>query len=68
MLFEINFLLILKYAVCTAVLTGIVLAPAYLAGVNGKDKHAVLLIRAASWLLGWTVVGWLWALYYSVRK
>lgn len=44
------------------------LAPAWLARQTKKDKWDMGLIRVASWLFGWTCVGWLWALYWAVRK
>lgn len=63
-----NLLLCLKYAVATMVLIVIVLAPAWLARQTKKDKLSMGLIRCASWLFGWTGVGWLWALWMAVRK
>ncbi len=63
-----NILLILKYAVCGAIVIGIMLAPAWLARQNGKDKYANLMIRTASWLFGWTGIGWLVALFWAVKK
>jgi hypothetical protein len=67
-LLGINILLILKYALCVAIMVGIILAPAWLARVNGKGKYDMLLVRISSWLFGWTGIGWLYALFLSVRK
>jgi hypothetical protein len=67
-LLGINLLLILKYALCAAIAVGIILAPAWLARLNGKGKYDMLLVRISSWLFGWTGIGWLYALFISVRK
>ena len=61
-------LLCLKYAVAAMILLIIGLAPAWLARQTQKDKLDMVMIRCASWLLGWTGVGWLWALWTAVRK
>jgi hypothetical protein len=68
-MFNLNsILLFIKYIICAAIVVGIFLAPAYIASVNGKDKYNMLLVRLSSWLLGWTGIGWLWALFQSVKK
>ncbi|MBP5485706.1 MAG: superinfection immunity protein [Alphaproteobacteria bacterium] len=63
-----NCILIVKYIVAIITLVVIVLTPAYLAAKNEKDKLSQLRIRAASWLFGWTGIGWLLALFWAVRK
>jgi len=63
-----NILQYIKYAGAALVLVVIVLAPAWLARQTKKDKWDMGLIRCASWLFGWTGVGWLWALWWAVRK
>ncbi|MBN1325000.1 MAG: superinfection immunity protein [Alphaproteobacteria bacterium] len=63
-----NILLFIKYIICGAIVVGVVLAPAYIARLNGKDKYNMLLVRASSWLLGWTGIGWLWSLFWSTKK
>ena len=69
MSFDYSILLIaLKYLVASALVAGIALAPAYLARVNGKDKTNMVIVRISSWLFGWTGIGWLFALYWAVRK
>jgi hypothetical protein len=49
-------------------LFAIMMAPAWLAAENGKGKFDAGLVRIASWLFGWTGVGWLFALYWAVKK
>ncbi|MDR0741831.1 MAG: superinfection immunity protein [Rickettsiales bacterium] len=61
-------MLILKYAAGAAIIVGIFLAPAWLARINGKAKYDMMVIRMASWAFGWTGIGWLLALFWSVRK
>ncbi len=63
-----DILLYLKYAVAGAILVIIALAPAYLARQTKKGKYDMLKVRLASWLLGWTGVGWLWALWWATKK
>ncbi|MBD5391479.1 hypothetical protein HDR66_01585 [bacterium] len=57
-----------KYATAAAVLVVIILAPAWLARQTKKGAYDMVKIRCASWLFGWTGVGWLWALWWAVRK
>ncbi len=61
-------ILIAKYIAAAIVFVIITLAPAYLAAKNGKDKFMALRIRVASWLFGWTGIGWLLALFWAVKK
>ena len=61
-------ILIVKYVVAATVFIVITLAPAYLAAKNGKDKFMALRIRVASWVFGWTGIGWLLALFWAVKK
>lgn len=63
-----DILLSLKYAAAAVVLVVIILAPAWLARQTKKDKWDMGMVRIASWLFGWTGVGWLWALWIAVRK
>jgi len=60
--------LYLKYAVAFAVIVAIILAPAWLARQTKKDKTTNGLVRIYSWLLGWTGIGWLVALYMASKK
>ena len=63
-----NCILTIKYIVAAGVLVAIILAPAYLAAQAKKDKTTTARIRIASWLFGWTVVGWLVALIWAIKK
>lgn len=61
-------ILIIKYVAATIMLGSIVLAPAYLAAKNGKGKIDAMRIRVASWVFGWTGIGWLLALFWAIKK
>ena len=61
-------ILIIKYVAATIVLGSIILAPAYLAAKNGKGKIDAMRIRVASWVFGWTGIGWLLALIWAIKK
>lgn len=65
---NLNFVAIIKCAICIAIIIGVVMAPAWLARQNGKAKYDMMLIRMASWVFGWTGFGWLWALFWGARK
>lgn len=61
-------ILIIKYIVAVGALVAIILAPAYLAAKNDKGKADAMRIRVASWVFGWTGIGWLLALFWAVKK
>ena len=61
-------ILIAKYIFATAAVVGVILAPAWLAAKNGKGKIDALRVRVASWVFGWTGIGWLLALFWAIRK
>lgn len=61
-------LLVVKYAICVLLLLGVILAPSWIARQNGKGKPQMQAIRLGSWVFGWSIVGWFWALYWAVRK
>ncbi|MBQ8042076.1 MAG: superinfection immunity protein [Alphaproteobacteria bacterium] len=61
-------LLVGKYAICVLLLIGVILAPSWIARQNGKGKPHMQAVRLGSWVFGWSIVGWLWALYWAVRK
>jgi len=63
-----DIILWVKYAAAAGILIVIILAPAWLARQTKKSKLDMCLVRVASWLFGWTGIGWLWALYWAVRK
>ena len=60
--------LYLKYALATIIVTTIILAPAWLGRQTKKNNATTVRIRIYSWLLGWTIIGWLIALYIAVKK
>ena len=61
-------ILTIKYIVAVGVLVVIILSPAYLAAKTGKAKAVAMRIRVASWVFGWTGIGWLLALFWAVKK
>ncbi|MBO4682997.1 MAG: superinfection immunity protein [Alphaproteobacteria bacterium] len=65
---DANTILTVKYIVAAMVLVLIILAPAYLAAQTKKAKADAMRVRVASWLFGWTGVGWLLALIWAIRK
>jgi len=65
---EINSILVVKHIFYICIFIVLFLAPSYLARANGKDAYNMLIVRMSSWLLGWTLIGWLFALYWAVKK
>lgn len=63
-----DFIVALKYVIATAMLCMIILAPAWIAAQTKKDKFPTGMARTASWLFGWTVIGWLVGLIIASRK
>ena len=61
-------ILIIKYIVAGLALCAVILAPAYLAAKNDKAKADAMRIRVASWVFGWTGIGWLLALIWAIKK
>lgn len=61
-------ILIIKYVAATVVLVAIIMAPAHLAAQNKKGKIDAMRIRVASWVFGWTGIGWLLALFWAIKK
>ena len=57
-----------KYIVAGAVIIAIMSAPAWFSSQTKKNKTDSVIIRIASWLLGWTGIGWLVALYIAIKK
>ena len=64
----IQTVIFIKYIVAILLIAAVVLAPAYFAQQTQKDKTDMTRIRIGSWLLGWSVVAWIWALFKSVQK
>lgn len=63
-----DILLFIKYAVAIMIVFTIILTPAWLARQTGKNKQDMILVRLASWIFGWTGIGWLWSLFWSAKK
>lgn len=63
-----DILLVAKYTVAIMIVITIILAPAWLARQTGKNKQDMILVRLASWIFGWTGIGWLWALFWAAKK
>lgn len=61
-------LIFAKYVAAIAIVTTIVLVPAWLARQNKRGKQDMILVRLGSWIFGWTGVGWLWALFWATKK
>lgn len=68
MLNNIEILTIIKYVTCALILLGIFFAPAWIARQNGKGKPDMHAVRLGSWIFGWSIIGWLWALFWATRK
>lgn len=65
---NINIIVLVKYIVCTILIMAVVCAPAYLARQTKQDKTNMARIRIASWILGWSLIAWIWALFQSTKK
>ena len=63
-----DILVIAKFIICVAITIGIFMAPAWVARQNGKGKPDMHAVRLGSWVFGWSIVGWLWSLFWAVRK
>ena len=64
----ISFIFAAKYIAATLLLVAIILAPAWVARQNNKDKIEMGRVRMASWVCGWSILAWLWALIVATRK
>ncbi|MFA7188184.1 MAG: superinfection immunity protein [Alphaproteobacteria bacterium] len=58
----------IKYILAVLLIFAIMMAPAWFASQTKKGKVDNAIIRSASWLLGWTGVGWIFALFWAVKK
>ena len=63
-----EFLSFTKYAICVILLIAIILAPAWVARQNGKGKPDMHAVRLASWVFGWSIIAWIWSLFWATRK
>lgn len=68
MLTNIEILTIIKYTAAILILLIILFAPAWIARQNNKGKTDMHAVRLGSWIFGWSIIGWLWALFWSTRK
>ncbi len=57
-----------KYIGAILIFLGIVMTPAYLARQTKKDGPTMGRTRLASWVFGWTGIGWLYALFLAAKK
>lgn len=65
---SMNIVIFVKYIVAIWLIVVVLSAPAYLAQQTKKDKTDMTRIRIGSWLLGWSVIAWIWALFESTKK
>ena len=65
---DADILLFAKHAVAVFVLICIIFAPAHLAAINDCNKYDKMRVRCASLLFGWTIVGWVFALFLAAKK
>ena len=68
MLLGIDLLMIVKYAIAITVFVCIVLAPAYLAAVNEREKYDKMRVRCGVLLFGWSILGWIFSLFLATKK
>lgn len=68
MMHGIDIILIIKHIACAMLLLCIILAPSWIARQNNKGKPDMHAVRLGSLIFGWSIIGWLWALYWAVRK
>ena len=68
MILGFDILLIIEYTIGILIVAGIIMAPAWVARQNGKGKPDMYAVRLASWVFGWSIIGWIWALYWATKK
>jgi len=61
-------ILVIKYIIAVLLLALVILMPAYLAGKTEQNKTNTARVRCASWLLGWTIIAWIWSLFRATSK
>ena len=61
-------IIIVKHVIVVLLLLIVLFLPAYLARKTGLDKTNMTRIRIASWVLSWTGIAWLWALFRATQK
>jgi len=65
---DIDIILIIKYALSAIIVWSIWMFPVYLARQNGSSDLDMIRIRIASWLFGWTGIGWFYGLWIATKK
>jgi len=60
-------LVVVKYIIAICLLALVICMPAYLAQQSGLDKTNMTRVRIGSWLLGWTLIAWIWSLFRSTK-
>ncbi len=68
MIYGIDILLIIKYALGILLVLSIILAPSWIARQNGHGKPQMHAVRLGSWVLGWSIIAWLWSLFWATKK
>ena len=63
-----DILYIIKYILVVGIFIGILLTPVYLAAANSREKYDAMRVRSASWLFGWSIIGWIFTLFVSAKK
>ena len=63
-----DIIFVTKYVIATALLIGVILAPSWIARQNKKSGLDMGMVRMIGWLLWWTAVGWLFALFWAAKK
>jgi hypothetical protein len=63
-----DILIVLKHIIVVCIFVCLVLTPAYLAAANGSAKYDRMRARVGSWLFGWSIIGWIFALFVSAKK
>jgi hypothetical protein len=61
-------LITLKYILAILLIFAILMAPAWFVSQTKRDKLDHGIVRSTSWLLGWTGIGWIFALFWAVKK
>jgi hypothetical protein len=61
-------LLFTRYALCVLLLIIVILAPAWIARQNGKGKPDMHAVRLGSWVFGWSIIAWVWSLFWATKK
>ena len=63
-----DILFVLKNIAVVGIFIGILLAPAYLSCANKSSAYNKMRVRCGSWLFGWSIIGWFFALFVSMKK